>query len=131
MKKYMLVDDNSFSLSFTEELLSQVFQDEEVEFVQVDNGDEAVKQFAESAPGEFAAIFMDIIMPGKTGLVILREMRSLEREDAKTVPVIMVSALAEDNNAIQPEERAMITDFIQKPLSVEKFQNALRKINEL
>lgn len=131
MMKYLLVDDNPFSLSLTEELLSQACGDKDVEFVLIDNGDEALRIFNESKPGEFAAIFMDIVMPKKTGIMILHEIRSMERSDAKSVPIIVVSALSEDNEIIGPEERMLITDYIQKPLSVEKFQKTLQKIKLL
>ena len=115
----------------TEELLTQACGDKDVEFVLIDNGDEALRIFNESKPGEFAAIFMDIVMPKKTGIMILHEIRSMERSDAKSVPIIIVSALSEDNEIIGPEERVLITDYIQKPLSVEKFQKTLQKIKLL
>ncbi|MBQ5593460.1 MAG: hypothetical protein IIU76_02635 [Bacteroidales bacterium] len=51
----------------------------------------------------------------------------MERSDAKSIPIVIVSALAEDSGIIGAEEKELITGYIQKPLSVEKFENALNK----
>lgn len=73
---------------------------------------------------------MDIIMPEKNGIAILHEIRSMERSDAKSIPIVIVSALAEDSGIIGAEEKELITGYIQKPLSVEKFKNTLEKIKK-
>lgn len=52
---------------------------------------------------------------------------AMERSDAKSIPIVIVSALAEDSGIIGAEEKELITGYIQKPLSVEKFENALNK----
>ena len=63
-------------------------------------------------------------MQEKSGLTALREIRTVDREDAATVPIIIVSALSEDNCA-EVEDRKLISSYIQKPLSVDKLRNAL------
>lgn len=128
MKKYLLVDDNNFSLSLIEELINQMSDDKDISFVLVNDAKEAVKVFGESKPEEFSAIFLDIVMPEKSGLVILREIRAMERSDAKKVPIIIVSALAESNSISDPKDKELITDYVQKPLSVEKIRNALERL---
>lgn len=127
MKKYLLVDDNDFSLSLTEDLVRQASESTDIDFVLVNDSKEAVRIFEASKPKEFSAIFMDVIMPEKTGIMILREIRSMERNDAKSVPIVIMSALSEDSGIIGAGERELITDYVQKPLSAEKISNALKK----
>lgn len=45
---------------------------------------------------------------------ILHEIRSIERSDAKSIPIVIVSALAEDSGIIEAEEKELITGYIQK-----------------
>lgn len=130
MKKYLLVDDNDFSLMLTEELIRQASDDQDIQIVPMNDGKEAVAVFEQSKQNEFSAIFIDIIMPEKTGIMILHEIRSMERSDAKSVPIVIASTLSKDNG-LGPDEEALITDYIQKPLSVEKFEKTLSNIKEL
>lgn len=128
MKKFLLVDDNDFSLSLTKELIGEACENREISFVLAKDGMEAVDIFANSKADEFSAIFMDIVMPEKTGVTVLHEIRSMQRSDAKVVPIVIVSALSEENSMEGLEDRELITDYIQKPLTVEKFKNTLAKI---
>ena len=58
----------------------------------VKNGQEAVDAFSSAPEGTFDAVLMDIRMPIKNGYEAVREIRSLGRQDAKTVPIIAMSA---------------------------------------
>lgn len=131
MKKYLLIDDNDFSLQLADQILGEASEDKDINIVLAKDGQEAVNIFEASQPEEFDAIFMDIVMPEKTGVIILEEMRSMNRSDAKTVPIVIVSALSENNAFPDSQKRALITDYIQKPLSVDKFKTTLDKISSL
>ena len=125
--KILLVDDSDFSLSLTQELISDVREMDDINFILAKDGAEAVRIFEKSASGEIAAILMDVVMPEKTGLAALREIRSMEHKDAATVPIVIVSALSE-SNCVDEEDKDLITDYIQKPLSMEKLQKTLSRI---
>ena len=79
------------------------------------NGREAVDIFAASAPGELQVILMDIMMPEMDGLEAARCIRRLPREDAKTIPIIAMTANAfvEDRQAAF---EAGMTEHLSKPL---------------
>lgn len=90
------------------------------------DGVEVVKVFEESAPNTFDLIFMDIMMPNKNGLDATRDIRALDREDAKTIPIIAMTANAfEDDkrNSIQ----AGMNDHISKPFKPETLDYTLRE----
>ena len=125
--KFLLVDDSDFSLSMTQVLICRALDNENIDFILAKDGVEAIKIFANSEVGEISAIFMDIVMREKTGLIALREIRSMERSDATTVPSVIVSALSEDNSVEGTEDKKWITDYIQKPIGVAKFKNTFAK----
>ena len=125
----LLVDDSDFSLSLTKELILGTKIKEDINFILAKDGEEAVRIFEESKSGEISVIFMDVVMPEKSGLTALKESRSMEHEDAATIPIVIVSALAE-SNCVDETNKGLITDYIQKPLSVAKFQDSFLKILE-
>ena len=63
------------------------------------NGQEAFQTFAESPAGTYNIILMDIQMPVMNGYEAARQIRSCENEDAKTIPILAMSA-----NAFQEED---------------------------
>ena len=123
----LLVDDSDFSLSLTKELILGTKIKEDINFILAKDGEEAVRIFEESKSGEISVIFMDVVMPEKSGLTALKEIRSMEHE--AIVPIVIVSALAE-SNCMDETNKGLITDYIQKPLSVAKFQDSFLKILE-
>ncbi len=81
----------------------------------VTNGREAVERFAESEPGHYSAILMDIRMPEMDGLEAASTIRSLDREDAKTVPIIALTANAFDED-VQRSLQAGMNAHLSKPI---------------
>ena len=75
--------------------------------------------FAASETGFFDIIFMDIMMPVKDGLTATREIRSLDREDAKTVPITAMSANAFTDD-IRRSLDAGMNAHISKPIDEAK-----------
>ena len=88
------------------------------------NGKEAVELFEQSPPGTYALIFMDVMMPVMNGYEATKAIRSLDRADAGTVPVIAMTAnaFAEDvNDALN----AGMNEHMAKPLETEVINRVL------
>ena len=91
------------------------------------NGQEAVEIFRNSVLGEFDAILMDIMMPVMNGYEATKMIRSMDREDAKVIPIIAMTA-----NAFEEDKRAAIAvgmnGHIAKPIQVDKLLSILAEI---
>ena len=79
-----------------------------------ENGEVGVQMFLASAPGHYDCILMDIRMPVMDGLEAARRIRALDRTDAKTVPIIAVSANADDND-MEKSRAAGMNEHLAKP----------------
>ena len=84
-----------------------------------------MRRFAASAPGTYAFIFMDIVMPVMDGLEATRQIRRLSRPDAQTVPVIAMSADAFPET-VRRSLCAGMNACLAKPLDVEKLRETIR-----
>ncbi len=82
------------------------------------NGQEAVELFRKSEPGEFDVILMDIMMPVMNGYEATKMIRSLDREDAKEIPIIAMTANAFTEDRIRAKEAGM-DEHVAKPVDVE------------
>ena len=92
----------------------------------VKNGLEAVQHFEASEPGTYDVILMDVMMPVMDGLTAARTIRDLERQDAKTIPIIAMTANAFREDAEKCMEAGM-NAHLAKPLDAEKMIVALKK----
>ena len=81
------------------------------------NGQEAVELFRKSEPGEFDVILMDIMMPVMNGYEAAKMIRSMDREDAKTIPIIAMTANAFTEDRIKAKEAGM-DEHISKPIDM-------------
>ena len=81
------------------------------------DGQEAVELFRNSEPGEFDVILMDIMMPVMNGYEATKMIRSLDREDAKEVPIIAMTANAFTEDRIKAKEAGM-DEHISKPIDM-------------
>ena len=93
------------------------------------NGEEGVKTFAASEPGEFAVILMDIRMPVMDGYAATSTIRALKRPDARTVPIIAMSADAFEDDVKKSLESGM-TAHVAKPIDPDKLFAVLGKIDK-
>ncbi len=91
------------------------------------NGRQVIERFSESRPGEFQVILMDIQMPEMNGLEAARTIRSLDRPDAATVPIVAMTAntFREDVDAAM---EAGMNGFVPKPLDVNFLYNLLHDL---
>lgn len=120
--KVLLVEDNALNMKIEEFMLER----EGAVITQAFNGQEAVNIFADSEPGTFDIILMDIMMPVMDGLTATRTIRALHHEDARTIPIIALSAnaFAEDK---EESQNAGFTGHLAKPLEAQKLFSAMRK----
>lgn len=114
-KNVLLAEDNELNMEIAEFLLT----DCGAKVTKAWNGEEAVNAFADSETGFFDIIFMDIMMPVKDGLTATREIRSLDRVDAKTVPITAMSANAFSDD-IRRSLDAGMNAHISKPINEAK-----------
>ncbi|MGI5894003.1 MAG: ATP-binding protein [Candidatus Merdivicinus sp.] len=122
-RRILLAEDNEINMEIATELL----QMQEIEVTQAWNGREALELFRNSIPGFFDAILMDMQMPEMNGCDAARAIRSLNRPDAGTIPIIAVTAnaFAED---IAATTSAGMNAHISKPIDFAILQQTLTKL---
>ena len=91
------------------------------------DGQEAVELFRNSEPGEFDVILMDIMMPVMNGYEATKMIRSLDREDAKKIPIIAMTANAFTEDRIRAKEAGM-NEHVAKPVDVELLIKVIHKL---
>ena len=109
--KILLVEDNELNM----EIAEFVIQNEGASVTKAWNGQEAVEIFKKSRPDEFDVILMDIMMPIKNGYEAAKMIRALDRDDAKTVPIIAMTANAFTEDRLKSKESGM-NEHIAKPI---------------
>ena len=114
-KRILLVEDNELNA----EIAKTVLEDVGALITRAENGQQAVELFKEKPAGTFDAILMDLMMPVMDGYTATRKIRSLEHADAKTIPIIAMTA-----NAFQEDAEKCIAvgmnAHLAKPLDIEK-----------
>ena len=119
----LLAEDNELNM----EIAEFVLQNGGADVTKAWNGQEAVELFRKSEPGEFDAILMDIMMPVMNGYEAAKKIRSLDREDAKTIPIIAMTANAFTEDRLKAKEAGM-NEHIVKPLDVELLIKVIHKL---
>ena len=107
----LLAEDNELNMEIAEFML----QNEGADVTKAWNGREAVEIFEKSRPDEFDIILMDIMMPVMNGYEATKIIRSMDREDAKTIPIIAMTANAFTEDRIRAKEAGM-DEHISKPV---------------
>ena len=118
--KVLLAEDNELNMEIAEFFL----EDMGAETMQAWNGKEAVEAFRNSAPGEIGVILMDIMMPVMDGLEAVQRIRALDRPDAKTVPIIAMTANAFSED-VERSRKAGMTEHLSKPLNAETLKKVI------
>ena len=119
----LLAEDNELNMEIAEFML----QNEGADVIKAWNGQEAVELFRNSEPGEFDVILMDIMMPVMNGYETTKMIRSLDREDAKAIPIIAMTANAFTEDRIKAKEAGM-DEHVAKPVDVELLIKVIRKL---
>jgi len=120
--KVLLAEDNAINTEIAMRMLRQLG----LEAVSVENGAEALNEFSRSEEGEYSTILMDIQMPVMNGYVATERIRSLDRADAKTVPIIALTADAFAESVTRSMEAGM-NDHITKPIDVSELRKTIMR----
>ena len=122
-KRILLVEDNELNA----EIAKTVLEDVGALITRAENGQQALELFKEKPAGTFDVILMDLMMPVMDGYTATRKIRELERSDAKTVPIIAMTANAFQEDA---EKRIAVgmNAHLAKPLDIEKMKKTIKSI---
>ena len=120
--RFLAAEDNEINAEILEELLAV-----EGAVCQVEaNGRLALERFQRAAAGEFDAILLDVQMPVMNGHEAARAIRALDREDAKSIPIIAMTA-----NAFAEDEKAALAAgmdaHVPKPLNMDLLKRVIRQ----
>ena len=121
----LLAEDNELNMEIAEFML----QNEDAEVTKAWDGQEAVKIFEKSRSGEFDVILMDIMMPVMNGYEAAKMIRSLDKEDAKAIPIIAMTANAFAEDRIRAKEAGM-DEHVAKPVDVELLIKVIHRLVE-
>ena len=122
-RRVLVVEDNEIN----QEVVCALLEQAGVQCETAENGRIAIDKINAASSGWFEAIFMDIRMPVMDGLEATRQIRSLPREDAKTVPIIALTADA----YLDEQERIMecgMTEYLAKPVQPDQLIETLEKV---
>ncbi|WP_461879019.1 ATP-binding protein [Fusicatenibacter sp.] len=120
--RVLVVEDNDLNLEIAQYMLA----DDGVETATAVNGQIAVELFRSSEPGTFDAILMDIMMPVMDGMTAAKTIRALPREDAKTIPIIAMTANAFDEDREKTLASGM-NAYLTKPVDARELHRVLAK----
>lgn len=121
-RRILLVEDNLINREIAVELLTAM----EAGVETAADGSSAVRQFGQSSDGYYDLILMDIQMPNMNGYEATRQIRKLPRQDAKTIPIIALTAEAFAENVEMAKEAGM-NNHLSKPFDVASLNRVLSK----
>lgn len=110
--RILLVEDNELNMEISEFIVAE----KGAVVTKAWNGKEAVETFANAPEGAFDVILMDVMMPVMDGCEAAKEIRALPRKDAKTIPIIAMTANAFTDDKIRTREAGM-NEHLSKPLA--------------
>ena len=122
-RRILLAED----VSINAEIITMLLNMREMEIDLAQNGQIAVDLFAEHEPGYYSAILMDMRMPVMDGLEATRRIRSMEKEDAKMIPIIALTANAFDED-VQRSIQAGLNAHLSKPVEPDALYETLEKL---
>lgn len=123
MPHRILIADDSAAIR---EVLKEALVDEGYDIVEVGSGDEVLREFSDSADVKPDLALMDIRMPGKDGLEVLRTLRTAR--DAE-LPVIVMTAFGSASTAIEAMKLGAF-DYIAKPFELDEVTVAIERFFE-
>ncbi len=121
-RRALLVEDNEINMEIASEILGMTG----LSLEKAENGKRGVELFSESEEGWYSIIFMDIQMPVMNGYEAAAAIRALPRSDAKTIPVVAMTANAFSED-VQDALGAGMNEHISKPLEIDRLVQILQK----
>ena len=122
-KRVLLVEDNEFNRSLTVEILETVgFEVEAAE-----DGPSAVQAIMDNEPGCYSFVLMDVFMPRMNGYETAKQIRAIDREDVKALPIIAHSASMTAEDVVNSVEAGM-NGYVSKPLVVSELFDIINKL---
>ena len=121
--RVLLVEDNEINCEIMEFMLTEAG----AQVVTAHNGKIAVETFRSSAPGTFDCVLMDLMMPVMSGYEATRVIRDMEREDAKAVPIIALSANAFEEDVAMAKDAGM-NEHLAKPVDMKELFKAMGRL---
>ena len=121
--RVLLVEDNEINCEIVEFMLKEAGAG----VMTANDGKAAVDVFTASAPGTFDCVLMDLMMPVMSGYEAARVIRSLDRKDAETVPIIALSANAFDED-IALAKAAGMDAHLAKPVDIRKMFQVMSRL---
>ncbi len=122
-RRVLLADD----VKINAEIMQAILKTREIETDIAENGRIAFEKFSEHPEGYYDAILMDIRMPEMDGLEATRAIRALDRPDAKTIPIIALTANAFDED-VQRSLQAGLNAHLSKPVQAETLFETLENL---
>ena len=122
-RRILLAED----VQINADILMEILEIENINVDHADNGKEAVELFEKSTEGIYAAILMDIRMPVMDGLEAAKAIRSMDRKDAKRIPIIALTGNTFDED-IQLSIQAGMNAHLTKPVETEKLLKVLGEL---
>ncbi|MDR0944436.1 MAG: response regulator [Ruminococcus sp.] len=123
-KRILLVEDNEIS----REMFTEMLESEGAVVKESNDGETAVKTFENSPVNHFDMIFMDIAMPGMDGIEATKYIRSMYRPDAKTIPIIALTAKTPGEEVARGLNVGMDA-YEQKPFDLNRIRRLLTELN--
>ncbi len=121
--RVLLVEDNEINCEIVEFML----KDAGAKVVTANDGKAAVDVFAASEQGTFDCILMDLMMPVMSGYEATRVIRSLERPDAKNVPIVALSANAFEEDVAMAKDAGM-NEHLAKPVDIKRMFHVMSRL---
>ncbi len=118
----LLVEDNEINVEIATEIIGRTG----AKIFCAKNGKAALETFSTTEEGFFDLIFTDLQMPVMDGYEEARQIRSLPRKDAQTIPIIALTAYAFENNS-DDMEKSKINDYVLKPVRFDLIQKIMEK----
>ena len=120
--RVLLAEDNDINTEIALRILGSFGMEAD----HAENGRQAVEFFSKSETGRYRAILMDIQMPIMNGFDAAREIRKLNRRDAKDIPIIAMTADAFEES-IRAAKDAGMDDYVTKPIDTRKLFAVLKE----